>query len=90
MHATRMVGRELDVAMELIGEVFSVGGDEVKRMIKERMARKGHDQGSRSQKGPRGEIRMRPKKETTRMPSKPRKPSRKRAKDEPDSDEEAE
>jgi hypothetical protein len=36
-----LVGRELDVAMDLIGEVFSVGGDEVKRMIKERMARKG-------------------------------------------------
>jgi hypothetical protein len=35
------VGRELEVAMELIGEVFSVGGDEVKRMIKERMAGKG-------------------------------------------------
>ena len=35
------VGRELDVAMELIGEVFSVGGDEVRRMIKERMARRG-------------------------------------------------
>jgi hypothetical protein len=36
-----LVGRELDVAMDLIGEVFSVGGDEVRRMIKERMARKG-------------------------------------------------
>lgn len=36
-----LVGRELDVAMELIGEVFSVGEDEVKRMIKERMERKG-------------------------------------------------
>ena len=36
-----LVGRELDVAMELIGEVFSVGGDEVRRMIKERMARRG-------------------------------------------------
>ncbi|MFZ2471154.1 MAG: hypothetical protein WAW52_04340 [Methanothrix sp.] len=36
-----LVGRELDVAMELIGEVFSVGEDEVKRMIKERMARRG-------------------------------------------------
>lgn len=36
-----LVGRELEVARELIGEVFSVGGDEVKRMIKERMARKG-------------------------------------------------
>jgi hypothetical protein len=36
-----MLGRELDAAMELIGEVFSVGGDEVRRMIKERMERKG-------------------------------------------------
>ncbi|MFZ3149707.1 MAG: hypothetical protein WA137_11800, partial [Methanothrix sp.] len=36
-----LVGRELDVAMELISEVFSVGEDEVKRMIKERMARRG-------------------------------------------------
>lgn len=36
-----LVGRELEVARELIGEVFSVGGDEVKRMIKERMARRG-------------------------------------------------
>ena len=36
-----MVGRELDVAMALIGEVFSVGGDEVRRMIKERMASRG-------------------------------------------------
>jgi hypothetical protein len=36
-----LIGRELEVAMELIGEVFSVGGDEVKRMIKSRMTRKG-------------------------------------------------
>ena len=36
-----MIGRELEVARELISEVFSVGNDEVKRMIKERMARKG-------------------------------------------------
>jgi hypothetical protein len=35
------VGRELDVAMELLGEVFSVGEGEVRRMIKERMARRG-------------------------------------------------
>jgi len=35
------VGRELDVAMALIGEVFSVGADEVKRMIKDRMASRG-------------------------------------------------
>jgi len=36
-----LVGRELDMAMELIGDVFSVGRDEVKRMIQERMERKG-------------------------------------------------
>ncbi len=36
-----LVGRELEVAMELISEVFSVGEGEVKRMIKERMERKG-------------------------------------------------
>ncbi len=35
------VGRELDVAMELLGEVFSVRRDEVMRMIKERMAKRG-------------------------------------------------
>jgi len=33
--------RELEVAMELIGEVFNVGGEEVRKMIKERMERKG-------------------------------------------------
>lgn len=36
-----VVERELEVAMELIGEVFNVGGDEVRKMIKERMARRG-------------------------------------------------
>lgn len=36
-----LIGRELEVAKELISEVFSVGSDEVKLMIKERMARKG-------------------------------------------------
>lgn len=36
-----LVGRELDMAMELIGEVFSVGRDEVKRMIQDRMERNG-------------------------------------------------
>ncbi len=35
------VGRELDVAMELLGEVFSVRRDEVMRMIKDRIARRG-------------------------------------------------
>ena len=42
-----MLGRELDAAMELIGEVFSVGGDEVKRMIKERMESRGMIRGRR-------------------------------------------
>jgi len=36
-----LVGRGLEVAVELIGEVFSVGEGEVRRMIKERMERKG-------------------------------------------------
>lgn len=36
-----LVGQELEVAMELIREVFGVGGAEVKRMIKERMTAKG-------------------------------------------------
>lgn len=35
------LGRELEVAVDLIGEVFSVGRDEVKRMIRERMEKKG-------------------------------------------------
>jgi hypothetical protein len=36
-----LIGRELEVAKELISEVFSVGGDEVRMMIKERMVLKG-------------------------------------------------
>jgi hypothetical protein len=40
--------RELEVAMELIGEVFNVGGDEVRKMIKERMERKGLIKSTRS------------------------------------------
>jgi hypothetical protein len=35
------VERELAVAMELIGEIFNLGPEEVKKMIKERMARRG-------------------------------------------------
>ncbi len=42
--------RELEVAMELIGEVFSVGGDEVRKMIRERMERKGMIKGTRSER----------------------------------------
>lgn len=40
-HGNTAVERELDVAMELIGEVFNVGGVEVRKMIKERMIRRG-------------------------------------------------
>lgn len=36
-----MVERELEVALELIGEVFNIGGDEVRTLIKERMVRRG-------------------------------------------------
>lgn len=36
-----LIGRELEVAKELISEVFGVGIDEVRLMIRERMARKG-------------------------------------------------
>jgi hypothetical protein len=36
-----MVERELEVALELIGEVFNIGGDEVKKIVKERMVRRG-------------------------------------------------
>ena len=45
-----MLGRELDAAMELIGEVFSVGADEVKRMVKERMECKGMIKGRKREK----------------------------------------
>ncbi len=45
-----VVERELEVAMELIGEVFSVGGDEVRKMIKERMERKGMVKDKRSER----------------------------------------
>jgi hypothetical protein len=58
-----LVGRELDVAMELIGEVFSVGCDEVKRMIKERMARRGmiRDRKTEPQQIAPEEIKIKPK-----------------------------
>lgn len=45
-----VVERELEVAMELIGEVFNVGGDEVRKMIKERMERKGIIKDKRSER----------------------------------------
>ncbi len=35
------VERELEVAMELIGEVFNIGSSEVRKMVKERMIRRG-------------------------------------------------
>lgn len=63
-----LVGRELGVAMELIGEVFSVGGEEVKRMIKERMERKGmiRDRRKDLQENAPEEIKIEPKKALTR------------------------
>ena len=36
-----MVERELEVALELIGEVFNIGGGEARKLIKERMLRRG-------------------------------------------------
>jgi hypothetical protein len=42
-----MVERELEVALELIGEVFNIGGEEVKKIIKERMVRRGMIKDSR-------------------------------------------
>jgi len=49
--ADPMLGRELDAAMELIGEVFSVGADEVKRLIKERMESRGMIKGRKRAQG---------------------------------------
>ena len=49
--ADPMLGRELDAAMELIGEVFSVGADEVRRMIKERMESRGMIKGRKRAQG---------------------------------------
>jgi hypothetical protein len=85
----QLIGRELEVARELIAEVFSVGGDEVKRMIKERMARKGMIKDRKKDlwvNKPEDS-----KKETkTDAASKNRKPSRKSAKIKPVLEEEAE
>lgn len=36
-----MVERELEVALDLIAEVFNIGGDEVRTLIKERMVHRG-------------------------------------------------
>ena len=79
---------ELDVARELIAEVFSVGGDEVKRMIKVRMARKGMIKDRR--KDVLENKKEDSKKETkTDAAIKNRKPSRKSAKIESAPEEEA-
>ncbi|MCX6677600.1 MAG: hypothetical protein NTU95_06605 [Methanothrix sp.] len=79
-----LVGRELDVALELIGEVFSVGGDEVKRMIKERMERKGliRDHRKELPENALEEIKMEPKKAATRA-KKSTKTSKKRERAKP-------
>ncbi len=82
----QLTGRELEVARELISEVFSVGNDEVKRMIKERMLRKGTIKDRRAdllENVPEG-SKKEPKTADSR---KTRKPPRKSAKIEPDPDE---
>ena len=86
----QLIGRELEVARELIAEVFSVGGDEVKRMIKERMARKGMIKDRKKEL--RGENKPEDSKKETKTDaaSKNRKPSRKSAKIKPVLEEEAE
>ncbi|MCK9564614.1 MAG: hypothetical protein M0Q43_01025 [Methanothrix sp.] len=70
-----LVGRELDVAMELIGEVFSVGEDEVKRMIKERMARRGMIREFRKElpENASEEIKLKPKRAGAKKSSTPSK-----------------
>ena len=85
----QLTGRELEVARELIAEVFSVGGDEVKRMIKERMARKGM---IKDRKKDLWENKSEDSKKETKTDaaSKNRKPSRKSAKIKPIPEEEAE
>ena len=85
----QLSGRELEVARELIAEVFSVGGDEVKRMIKERMARKGM---IKDRKKDLWENKPEDSKKETKTDaaSKNRKPSRKSAKIKPVPEEEAE
>lgn len=40
-HGDTAIERELEVAMELISEVFNIGGSEVRKMVKERMVRRG-------------------------------------------------
>ena len=76
-----MVGRELEVALELIGEVFSVGEGEVKRMIKERMARRGmiRDRRKELPESAAEEIKIKLKNAATRA-KKPSKPPKKRDK----------
>ncbi|HUS75637.1 MAG TPA: hypothetical protein VMY43_06470 [Methanothrix sp.] len=82
-----LVGRELEVAMELIGEVFSVGGDEVKRMIKERMARRGmiRDRRKELPENAQEEIKTEPKRASTRAKKSSKLPKKRgRAKPMPD------
>ena len=42
-----MVERELEVALELISQVFNIGGEEAKKIVKERMVRRGMIKDSR-------------------------------------------
>ena len=70
-----LIGRELEVAKELIAEVFSVGSDEVRMMIKERMARKGmiRDRRRASQEEkPEEKVKAEKKKVTKAKPGRPK------------------
>ena len=81
-----LVGRELVVAVELIGEVFSVGEGEVKRMIKARMERKGMIEDHR--KEPAENAKEETKKEPKAAAKKAKSPSRNRKQTRPQSLEE--
>jgi hypothetical protein len=75
-----LVGRELDVAMELIGEVFSVGRDEVKRMVLERMEGKGVIMERRRETPSNASSKRRSESDKTDAARKTRRPSKRKEK----------
>jgi len=82
-----LIGRELEVAKELISEVFSVGGDEARMMIKERMARRGmiRDRRKELPENAQEEIKTKPKRAATRAKKSSKLPKKRgRAKPMPD------
>lgn len=80
-----LIGRELEVAKELISEVFSVGSDEVRMMIKERMARKGMTRDRRrtpAEEKPVGKGKAEKKESAKAEAGKAKRPSRRKRKEE--------